>query len=97
MGYYGGWSVKPQLGLSNVMLGFCSCLFNRQGSTNQLPGLQSSKSKCHGAPRIWAPWLNRAVDKQARKCLKAEAAFQKKTMVKVTVSKDTQKQWVTGS
>ena len=35
MGYYGGWSVKPQLGLSNVMLGFVHvCLIDRAPPTS---------------------------------------------------------------
>ncbi|CAK9111829.1 Uncharacterized protein SCF082_LOCUS51906 [Durusdinium trenchii] len=62
MGYYGGWSLKPQLGLSNA---------------------------------IWAGYLDQAVSKENRKALKDKAKLHGKEIVKLTVSKSSNKIHVT--
>lgn len=64
MGYYGGWSLKPQLGLSNA---------------------------------IWAGYLNEPVSTESRKWLKEKAKDAGKALVKVTVSKNSNKVSVTGT
>lgn len=84
MGYYGGWSVKPEMGFGNA-LGpqIVICVPPDQSLSMVLAGL-----------RPWMPYLNRKVTQAIRIQIQQRADRERKEMVKTTVSKSSQKKTV---
>ena len=88
MGFYGGWSLKPQLGLSNAWLG---STIPRTNNGNMLMCFCFVFKNWVWKLRIWASYLNQPMSSSARKCLRDKAEAAGKCIVKVTINKETKK------
>ena len=89
MGYYGGWSQKPQLGLGNWWL---DCVFNPGKHCHNL----SIAGLCLSLPKLsrWMPALYHPLERGHRQQIKLRAASQKREMTIHTIQKGTNKRQV---